>query len=216
MLFRGIRRLVVAAVTMLCLALAGPAIAADPWVADPSDIEGVYIITGTGPPNTRVDLVRVGSSWARPHYNDATVNEGEYTSPTGQFRIDEGFCNPGADCDGGDEDPFQIVFYRGPSVAPLWGTGTLFRSEAQQLDLPEVEDVPRASRVFLNASGPASLPAYTTISGTTRIAPTGAAASTPLQGVLVDAFSPSGRGSDDLYASGGEYAARTYSLADGT
>lgn len=82
--------------------------------------------------------------------------------------------------------------------------------------LPEVQDVARADRVSINASGPASLPAYTTISGTTRIVPAGGGASAPLAGVLVDAFSTSGRGSDDLYGSGGEYSARTYSTADGT
>lgn len=185
-------------------------------MADPSDTEGVYIITGTGPPNTRVDLVKVGSSWSRPYYNDVTINEGEYTSPTGQFRIDEGACNPGADCHGGDETPFQIVFYRGPSVVPMWGQGTFFRSESQKFNLPELDDVPRTARVFINTSGPASLPAYSTISGTTRIVPAGGGAPVPLSGVLVDAFSPNGRGSDDLYGSGGEYSARTYSTADGS
>ncbi len=216
MLSKSFHARLLAAVAALFLTLVAPAAAADPWVADPSDIEGVYIITGTGPPNTRVDLVRVGSTWVRPHYNDATINEGEYTSPSGQFRIDEGFCNPAADCDGGSDDPFQIVFYRGPSVVPMWGQGTFFRSESQKFNLPEVEDVARANRVFINTSGPASLPAYSTISGTTRIVPAGGGAPVPLAGVLVDAFSSNGRGSDDLYGSGGEYSARTYSTADGS
>jgi hypothetical protein len=219
MLSRRTRRLVVAAVAALCLLPAGSAAAVeDPWLPDPDNNEGPYIITGTGPPNVRVDIVRTGTIWSRPHYFDTTLNkgEGEYTSPSGQFRIDEGFCNPAADCHGGDDDPFQLVFYNGPSAPPLWGSGTPFRVDAQQLNLPEVEDVPREDRVSVPASAPGSLPGFTTISGTTRIVRSGTTEPAPLDGVLVDAFSPGGRGSDDLYYSGGEYAARTYSTADGT
>lgn len=217
-MFAGVRHsFFAAAVAALSLVSAPSALAEDPWEFNPFDTEGIYILEGTGPPNTRIELVEQGSSWVRAFYHDATINEGEYTSPTGQFRIDEGFCNPSADCNAGSDDrPFQLVFYRGPSVLPIWSPNTMFRVESGTFDLPEVDDVPREDRVFIDAPAPTSLPAYSTLSGTTQIIREGAAGPAPLSGVRVDAFSPGGRGSDDLNHSGAEYSARTNSLADGT
>lgn len=215
--FAGVRNSLVAVVlAALSLVFAPSAFAEDPWEVDPNDNEGIYILVGTGPPNARVDLVEQGSTWTRPHFFDETLNEGEYTSPTGQFRIDEGFCNPSADCSAGSDEPFQLVFYRGPNWVPIWSSNTMFRAESEEFDLPEVDDVPREDREIIPAPAPTSLPAYTTISGTTQIVREGAPGPAPLEGVSVDAYSAGGRGSDDLYYSGGSSAGRTFSQADGT
>lgn len=193
---RSRRLIMLALVAVLALALAGPAVAAQPWEPDPSDIEGVYIIEGTGPPNARIDLVRDDGSFHTPYDDDSTLNEGEYTSPTGKFRIDEGFCNPAADCDGGDDSPFRLIFHRfDQGLVPIWAPNAYFRAPgagSHAFVLPEVEDVPRTSRVTLSIDGPASLPSYSTISGTTL------RDGAPLKSVKVEAFNEGGRGRSDI------------------
>jgi uncharacterized membrane protein YgcG len=216
-LSRSRRLTVLAFVSVLALALAGPAVAEQPWEPDPYDSEGVYIIVGTGPPNARIDLVRDGSAFHTPYGGDSTLTEGEYTSPTGEFRIDEGFCNPGADCHGGDASPFRLVFHRlDQKRVPIWAPGSYFRNPgagSKAFNLPEVDDVPRTSRVTLSTSGPASLPAYATISGTTWSSSASGVA-TPLKGVTVDAYNAAGLGRSDLSYAGAE-AGYGVSNADG-